>query len=112
MKCSSCPQWRKGSGTGHCLKCDLYQEIIMESGKRRSISMESVPEMVLDNIPSLPDEIRAIEKIPLKYSTPILQKFFLNATYEEIAKHNSESIGNVRRKIRFGIRLIRKIKGD
>lgn len=112
MNCKGCPSYNHGRGTGHCLKCDLYQKIIMESGKRRSISMESVPEMVLDNIPSLPDEIRAIEKIPLKYSTPILQKFFLNATYEEIAKHNSESIGNVRRKIRFGIRLIRKIKGS
>lgn len=72
--------------------------------------MQSVPEMILDNIPSLPEEANAIEHIGLEYATPILQKYLLGAKLKDIAEYNGESVGNVQRKIRFGIRLIRKIK--
>jgi DNA-directed RNA polymerase specialized sigma24 family protein len=111
MKCTQCDQYNHARGSKPCLKCPQYRDIIKKSGKRSTILIDVIPDIILESIPD--DNTitleQAIRQLPIEYSTPLLQYHILHATMREIGAYHGYSASNATRKINFGIEIIRKM---
>lgn len=111
MNCIDCDNYNRSKGTKSCLKCPQYRDIIKQSGKRSTIIIDVIPDIILE---SIPDETgitleQAIKRLPLELSTPLLQYHILGCPLREIAKYHKSSAPTVTRKINIAIEIIKKM---
>lgn len=111
MNCTDCQSYNRGSGTKACLKCKQYLEILKQSGKRKTIPIEIIPDTILEAIPdnNQIDIQQAIRQLPLDLSVPLLMYHVLNASQREIAAYLNISQQNASKKINLSIEIIRKM---
>lgn len=111
MQCSQCDQYNHSRGTKSCLKCPQYRDIIKKSGKRTTILIDIIPDIILE---AIPDESgitldQALRQLPVEYSTPLLQYHILGATLREIGAYHNYNASTAHRKINFAIEIIKKM---
>lgn len=111
MKCTDCDHYNRSKGTKICLKCPQYQDIIKRSGRRSTIIIDVIPDIILE---AIPDDTgitleQAIRQLPIDLSTPLLQYHILRATTREIGAYHNYSAATATRKINFAIEIIKKM---
>jgi hypothetical protein len=113
MNCPECKIYQKshGKGTVKCLTCVQYIEIVKTSGKRSTIAIDTIPDIILENVPDekITTIIDALRQIPLEYSVPLVAYYYLNASQRELANYFKCSQQSLSLKIKKSIELIKKI---
>ena len=111
MNCPDCTNYNRSKGNKKCLTCPQYQDIIKTSGKRSTINIDTIPDIILDAIPdnkttSIYDALR---QIPLSLSVPLLAYHVLNANQRELAVYFKCSQQQLSKNLIKAVELIKKI---
>lgn len=111
MQCTECSSYNHGAGRKSCLLCPQYRDIVRRSGKRATISIDVIPDIILE---AVPDESgitleQAIRQLPLELSVPLMMHHVLGAPLREIAAHLKISTTTVTRKINLSIDIIKQM---
>jgi DNA-directed RNA polymerase specialized sigma24 family protein len=111
MKCVDCDNYNRGKGIKSCLKCPQYRDIIKQSGKRHTIAIDVIPDVILEAIPDNNGITleQAIRQLPIDLSTPLLQYHILQATTREIGAYHNYNASTATRKINIAIEIIKKM---
>jgi DNA-directed RNA polymerase specialized sigma subunit len=110
MTCTDCSNYNLGHGNKSCLKCKQYVEILKSSVKRVTIKIESIPDILLENIPDNQETTiyDLLRQLPIEQSTPLLMYYLLDASQREIANYLDITQMDVSRKINIAIDFIKK----
>lgn len=111
MNCTECKNYNRAKGNKHCLTCPQYQDIIKTSGKRSTISIDTIPDIILEAIPDNKtlNLAEALKQLPLELSMPLLAYHLLNANQRELSAYLKTSQADVSRKINQAIIIIKKM---
>lgn len=111
MHCTDCTSYNHGAGRKSCLLCPQYRDIVRRSGRRATISIDVIPDIILE---AVPDESgitleQAIRRLPLELSVPLMMHHVLGAPLREIAKYLNISTTTGTRKINLAIDIIKEM---
>jgi DNA-directed RNA polymerase specialized sigma24 family protein len=109
LNCNNCPHYRNGKGCRACLNCEQYLNIIQQSGKRKTVRYETMPQVILESLPEMESMKGVLQTIPFEYAMILLGRFFLNASNRELSEFHGVSQQTIINKIKTGLRIIRKL---
>ena len=111
MNCTDCKNYNRAKGNKHCLSCPQYQDIIKTSGKRSTIIIDTIPDIILESTPDNKtlNLAEALKQLPLELSMPLLAYHLLKANQRELAVYLKTSQADVSRKINQAIDIIRQM---
>ena len=111
MNCPECSNYNRAKGTKACLTCPQYLDVIKTSGKRSSICIDVIPQIILEAVPDSKEMNvqEAIRQLPLEYSVPLIMYYILNANQREIGNYLKVSQKQVSKKINYSIEIIKKM---
>jgi hypothetical protein len=114
MNCPECSSYNKAKGTKKCLTCPQYLDVIKASGKRSTICIDTVPDMILEAIPDnkTTTVYDALRQLPLEYSIPLIAYHLLNANQRELATYFKCSQQHLSKLLKTAISILREVPID
>jgi DNA-directed RNA polymerase specialized sigma24 family protein len=112
LNCTECQSYNRGFGSPACLKCGKYKDVCKQSGKRKTLPIETVPQAILEEIeddrPQISSLIDAIRALPSDHAAIISMVFLGGLSVKETAQILKVSRQAVDKKIKFSIEIIRE----
>jgi DNA-directed RNA polymerase specialized sigma24 family protein len=112
IDCHRCPSYNRGHGQRACLKCPKYKDIQKQSAKRQTITIDILPQALLEQIADVPraEEILTyIRQMPIDIAAVLVLKYYGAMRREEIAGLLGLSIRQVSRKLEIACHTLKNI---
>ena len=112
MNCQNCDSYNRGNGSPACLTCAKYKDICKQSGRRKTIQIDTVPQAILEEIaddhPQISGLVDAIRALPPDHAALISMIYLGGLTHQEAAEILKISRSAVTKKIKLSIEIIRQ----
>jgi len=99
--CRDCPHYNRGAGSGKCLNCPRYKDVINGFPDRDTIRVVSVPQAIIEEVADSSTKdfsmLGFIRKLDLREGAVALLRYYGRYTIEEIAETLTISPSTVKR---------------
>ena len=110
-RCQNCDSYNSGRGTRKCLRCDLYRSWSKLNGIKNKISIQIVPDALLENIAcGQPTEaLEAMRRLPTYLSAVICMRYYGRMEIQEIATLLGLSRSAIEKRIARALQVMREV---
>jgi len=99
--CRDCPHYNRGAGSGKCLNCPRYKDVINGFPDRETIRVVSVPQAIIEEVADTATKdfsmIGFIRKLDVKEGAVALLRYYGRYTIEDMAEALSISPSTAKR---------------